>query len=684
MKYRLLVILFLTVITSGCAEWFYIDRPEDAFAYKEYNKAAELYQVDFEEEQDPFVKAEIAAKIGDAYRLSNKTILAEQWYQKALSFTKDQEVFFSYGLMQKSNEKYEAAQRTFREYALSNQLERAKAKLQIKSCQLALEWKAEETNYEVINLGEINSEYSDYAPVRYGEDRLLFSSARKEGTGDDILGWTGEYHSDLFVAPVLENGRFGKVKIFNDTICSPMSEGTATFSPDLKTIYFTRCGTDLYTNDFCKIFKSNQFSDGNWSVPTEVVLFNSDSLNIGQPFLSPDGQQLFFAANSPDAIGDKDLYVSRRKNDRWMTPENLGPGINTEGYEGFPYIHSDGKLYFASDGHLGMGGLDVFSAEKIGKTWGNVMNLKHPINSAADDFAIIFEPYLTPDEIDRIETKGYFSSTRRGGQGSDDIYKFVLGIPQEIEIDSTELVSVADSLERIRQQQITKYVIDVTVYDELLEFEDDPNSRVIEKRPLSNVVVEVLGLNEESFLAERLISNKKGETSLPVEINTELKITANKPNYFTQSKIVKTGGDLKDGNTNVIAVEIVLDKIFTQQEIVIDNIYYDLDAATLRSEALPILDELAELLRDNNSLIVEIGAHTDSRGSDRYNEDLSQRRAQSVVDYLISKKIASARLVARGYGETQLLNDCFNGVDCTEDEHQINRRTTFKVVGISN
>lgn len=674
-----LSILLLVVLFGGCKHWFYVQTAEDAFFSKEYTVAAKLYEEEYESSSDQFSKALTATKIGDAYRLANQTTKAEQWYNRALNFSNDSEVSYKYAQMLKSNEKYEEAKRVFNEYSYSNPLQRAKAKKQIRSCNLAMEWQEENTHIEIINLWDINSPNSDYAPVWYEGKALLFSSARADATGDKLMGWTGENPADLFVSKKLENNRFETPTILNDTICSVYSEGTATFTPDFKTIYFTRCGSDWERNDYCNIFRSHRSADGEWSPPQLVPLFDSDSLNVGQPFLSPDGKQLYFSADAPDSYGDKDLYVAQKIENRWSKPKNLGPAINTEGYEGFPYIHSDGKLYFASSGHMGMGGLDIFSVEKEGKTWSNVTNLQHPVNSAADDFSIVFDPYLDPSEIEKVETKGYFASTRKGGTGNDDLYQFVVTIPPPV-IEEPPVAEI-DTNQITEPEELTdKILLTVQVFSKKLSDPSNANSAVQGKEPISNAVVEILGLNEENYLAERLVSDGKGKSSLEIEVSSEYKITGSNNGYLANSTIITSKKDSKTGKTEEINVELILDKIFSQQEIVLDNIYYDLAKADIREDAKPVLDKLAEVLRDNPEIIVEFGAHTDSRGNKNYNQNLSQERAQSVVNYLITRQIPSQRLLAKGYGESLLVNDCFDGADCTEEEHQQNRRTTFKVV----
>ncbi len=675
---KLLLLCGLLIFASSCRAWFEVQDAATAYDSKEYFVAAKLYKLDYEKEKDDVEKAVLAERIGDCYRNANKTEEAETWYEKAIPFATNTEIVYKYGQMLKSNEKYDNAIQVFKEYSFSNPVERAKAKKQINSCILADKWQKEKSDFVVEAMPDLNSAYSDYAPVWLKESGLIFTSARETAKGEKLYGWTGEKHSDLFFAERQANNRFAPPISFSDTLNSVYNEGTLTFTPDFKSIYFTRCGSDDLIDNYCNLYYSTQNANGNWSKAERVPLFESDSINVGQPFLSPDGKILYFSADAPDSYGDKDIYMVKQSRDGWSYPKNLGPKINTNGYEGFPYIHTDGKLYFSSNGHSGMGGLDIFVAEPEGKKWGNVQNLQYPINSSADDFSLIFQPYILPEEMDKIKEKGYLSSTRKGGKGNDDIYQFVLTIPQEPEIvvDSSTIVS-KDTIKK----SIPKYVLEVEILENLYEDPDNPNSKNVGTFPLKNAIAEVLGLSFESTLSERLITNNKGKCSIELEENTEYKVTASNNAYLTQSKLIETKGNTAaNTQTQIIRLQFILEKIYRQQEIVIDNIYYDLDKADIRKDAEPVLNQVAELLKENPNIVVEFGSHTDSRGSDRYNLNLSQERAESVVNYLISQKINPNRLVPKGYGESNLVNDCVDGVQCSEEEHQQNRRTTFKVL----
>ena len=665
---------------SGCKTLF--QTPIDAkgaYESKQYTLAAELLAEEYRSETDLLKKSKMARQIGDCHRLANNTQQAEQWYLKALDYTDDPSLSFTYGLMLKANGKYDAAQRQFKDYALANPMDRTRATRELQACRQAIEWQKKPTDHKVTNAQSLNSSASDFAPVLYMKKRLVFTSARNEATGGATYGWTGEKHADLFEAQIAGEVFFKDITQFGDSINTPFNEGTATFSPDFREVYFTGCGSESSKDDYCKIYTSRKNADGKWLLPEPLFFFDADTVNEGQPYLTPDGTSLYFASDAPGGYGGKDIYVAQKQaGGTWGEPKNLGPAINTEGYEGFPFISADGKFYFASDGHMGMGGLDLFAAERVGKRWDNPQNLQAPLNSAADDFAIIFEPYIAPELMDSIEAAGYFCSSRTGGRGNDDIYRFVLSIPPPPEVkppDTTEIVQEKPPAPP------TVYLLTARVFQKQFEYEDNPESRYLGNVPLPDAQTEVLGLSSGSSLARRSITDQKGEYTLKVEPQSDYLVTGSKNGFFKKSLNATTKGkQAQPGDTVKVVVDLILDKVYKGREITLQNIYYDLDKWDIREDAKPTLNQLAQLLYENPNIKIRMGSHTDSRGSDAYNSELSQKRAQSAIDYLVSKGINPTRLEAKGYGETRLVNDCGNGSDCSEEEHQQNRRTTFEVI----
>ena len=319
---------------------------------------------------------------------------------------------------------------------------------------------------------------------------------------------------------------------------------------------------------------------------------------------------------------------------------------------------ADGKFYFSSNGQAGMGGLDIFSATKVGKQWMNPVNLRAPINSPADDFGLIFLP--VPDEKKKdIRQCGLFTSSRPGGKGNDDIYSFEL-------------------------PRIKLYQLEVLVKEKTFATPNDPNSAVTGTKSLPIAGVSVFDVTTfgKTDSLNKYIADAKGKIIFTIEPEKLLKLTASKNDYFSRSEnFSSVGFSTSENDTVKETVTIVLDKIYKDVQITLSNIYYDYNKWNIRPDAALVLDTLVTLLKENPTVNVELGSHTDSRGNDKFNLTLSQKRAQSCVDYLATHGIDKARLTAKGYGETMLVNNCGNGVNCTEAEHQKNRRTTFKVTG---
>lgn len=653
--YLISVILFF----SSCLITKPTKNGETLFAEKQYTLAAEMLKSEFNKESDPSLKAKKAFLIAECYRLSSETVPAEEWYKTAYGLNGESRSQYLYAMMEKSNEKYAEASATFTEYLKESPFDE-QARSEVEACNLALQWKNDKTSFTITGVDGLNSSSYDYAPVFYGKNGLVFTSDRANAAGNDIYGWTGEKFSDLFLAAKDGKGDYGNVTSFSEVLNSQFNEGAACFSKDFSECYFTRCGSNQTANDYCKIYYSYLNGDI-WSDPQVVPLFN-DSTNVSQPFLTADGKDLYVSSDADGGYGGKDLYVLTKTSEGWGNPLNLGPNVNTTGDETFPYIADDGKLYFASNGQMGMGGLDIFSASRVKSQWGNVQNLKAPINSGADDLAIIFDK-VSPQDQYKIKSQGYFVSNRPGGKGHDDIYHFV-------------------------EEKTKVYVVKGDVVEKIFEKENDPNSRVTGFKPMPDADVTLAIMDDNGALVSKsqkaVKSDKDGAFKYIVEAEKIYKVTGARPDYFSKSEQASTiGFTTVDKDTVTATVRIILDKIYKNVQVNLSNIYYDYDKANIRADAAKVLDTLVTLLKENPTVKVEIGSHTDSRGKDAYNMRLSQARAQSVVDYLVLNGIDVQRLSAKGYGETQPVNECVNGVKCTEEQYQENRRTTFKVLSES-
>ena len=476
------------------------------------------------------------------------------------------------------------------------------------------------------------------------------AQGRMESNGEIMDQWTGEKNSDLFQSAI-SNDAYGNPMSFSEVINSVYHEGTIAFHPNGNELVFTRCGDDDGKDDYCSLFISSKNDDGSWSNPIRLAMFD-EFANEGHPAYSTTGSRIYFSSDASRGYGGRDLYYSDRTNVGWGFPVNLGSEINTNGDEMYPFILENTTIFFASNGHLGMGGLDMFSSNSIDKKWSNVQNLRSPINSGADDFALVL---LESGE------EGYFSSTRIGGIGSDDIYFF-----QVTEIDLDGLVNEPIS-----------YVLDITVLENTY-LNDDANGSVTGERMLEGAHVEIIGVEKDIAI------EKESEVEMimvPID-EGDYRIVFSKPGYFSKTELVSTKNRFDDGSGEIhIPVSVILQPIVAEQEVVIENIYYDLDKSDIRPDAALELNNLVTLLQENPVVNIQIGAHTDAQGADAYNLDLSSRRAASVVSYLVQNGIRTDRLTSIGYGETQLVNDCVNGAQCSDEEHEENRRTTFKVVG---
>jgi peptidoglycan-associated lipoprotein len=654
---RGIFIIAFIVFIAGCKTPQQPIDGKTAYALKEYSTAPQLLQKDLGNEKDPAKKKEITYQIAESYRQYNNTTAAAEWYGKAADMGSEQ-ALYKLGEMQMMNEQYEEAIKTFNKYGAIDGMSKLTAEREIKNIQNALAWKQAFTKTSVSNLSYINSPQMDFSPVLY-KGRLVFSSSRNEAKGDFKNAWTGEKSADIFISDLNPNA---KAQSFSDSINTSNFEGTCTFSKKGDEIYFTRCPAydqrdpkaKITQNGYCHVFYS-RLSAGEWSEPEVVPLF-ADTVNVGQPALSRDGKILFVSSDLKAGFGGHDLYYFTKTDSGWSAPNNAGTYINSAGDEMFPWLDDRNNLYFASNGLPGMGGLDIFKAVKGKTLWHNPQNLRYPINSGADDYGLVIEKYKPANADDSILFAGYFTSTRAGGKGEDDIYRF-------------------------EDKWVNFFILRGRVLTKQFEDTTNPDSKVIGMLPVPGARVELRNPVTDTLIAFRNC-DRNGNYTFNLESETDYKLSASQAGFLNKKETTTTKGKRNQDSTYItIHKDIEIDRIFPERMIVIPNIYYDYDKATLRPESMAVLDSILVFFKDNKDLTIEIGSHTDSRGSDAYNLKLSQARAQSVVDYLIGKGIAQDRLVAVGYGETRLVNRCSNGVDCTEEEHQKNRRTTFRIIG---
>lgn len=603
---------------------FEIQRADVFFNNKKYNTAANFYKKVYPKIKEEDKKNSVLFKIAESYRLSNNFKQAINWYEQLIN-TKypDPKILYSYGLLLKNYERYGDAARMFGDYLFEIPGDK-NAQREIDACKAAQAWKTNPQKFNIINVKSINTEFSDYAPF-VAANKLFWSSSRSEATGNIIFEWTGQKCSDIFEA-TLKNEIIGDVQKPRGLINGNFNDGVLWVDSAITTMYFTQCNGADGKGENCKIYVSYNQNE-QWTAP-EALPFCSDSFTTGHPSFTPDGRKMFFASNMPGGYGEKDIYSVDYNpiTKKWGTPKNLGATVNTIEDDMYPSIHSDGRIFFASKGHLSMGGLDLFYTIDSAGEYTPAINLGSPINSGGDDFGITFTPTNS-------NTYAYFSSNRVGGVGDDDIYK----------------IEIKPFL----------FLVKGKVYN------SEDNS------PINNVQVELSGLPQL-----KIKTDNNGEFVAEIELNKTTELLASKAEYFKSTPIyISSKSVIAD---TVVQLNIPLTPIPDENvELTLKGILYDLDKYDIRPDAAKVLDSLIIILKNNPTLVIEIASHTDSRADDDYNMKLSLKRAQSCMNYLIAKGIPKARLKAVGYGETRPINDCD---DCTEEEHQQNRRTTFRVL----
>jgi peptidoglycan-associated lipoprotein len=652
MKQLILLIIFLIVVTvpEASAQKRKSEKAYSAYTAGEYYDAIDLFKDAYSKtkKSDKNSRTEMVFMIAECYRLTNDPKNAETWYKLAVksSYSKPEAQYYLAESLKK-NGKYSLAIDEFKKYRQIAPSD-ARADQEIRSCELAVEWLRNPEAYKVEDLKDINSKESDFSPA-YGRDdfsMIYFTSSRDGVTGKKTHGATGQNFTDIFESRVDKKSKWS-TPVPVETINSEFEEGTPSFSSDYKELYFTRCEAGKREKKGCIIMNSKRTGD-KWSDPKNIQIL-PDSLVAAHPSISKDGLTLYFVSDLPGGYGKKDIWKATRLRvgDTWSKPVNLGPDINTSGDELFPYIRDDGTLYFSSDGLIGMGGLDIFKAKPQPDGSWNVQNMKPPINSFADDFGIAFEGE---------NEKGIFSSTRKG-KGNDDLYSFEL---PPLKFNVTGLVK------------------------------DEKTGSAI-----TASTVQLIASDGSNLQAE---TGSGGDFKFALKANVDYIFLASKRGYLNGKEKETTKGQDK---SREFMVTILLTPV--DRPIDLPNILYDFDKWDLRPESMVSLDKLVETLIDNPTVTIEIMSHTDTRNTEEYNLILSQKRAQSVVDYLVTKGIEIERLTARGYGKsstkivdatiaaqypflktgTQLTEQLVNSLPNDEQKeiaHQINRRTEFKVM----
>lgn len=649
----IIVCLLLTAVAAGCRTPK-LSEADAQFQQGEYYDASVTYKKVYnklrKKEERP-QRGEVAFKMGRCYRLLNMSARASAAFQNALRYEyPDSTTHFMLAQALHADGKYAAALRSYDKY-LEFCPDDSLAINCAEGCRTAQEIRARGSRYVVKQAKLFNSRRADFCPMYLGADcdQIYYTSTTEKATGDKKSEITGMKNADVFFSKKNEKGEWERPEPVEGELNTEFDEGIVAFSPDAQTMYLTKARRELNAPTSVEIYTSTR-SDAKWSAPVKFEITADTLSTFGHPAVSPDGEYLYFVSDMPGGYGGKDIWRISLK-ERQGSLVNLGPDINTEGNDDFPYVRSDGSLYFSSDGHPGMGGLDIFRATAVGDPadlrW-KVENMGFPINSASDDFGITFGK----------GEDGFFSSNRGDARGYDHIYSF--------EYDPVRIA------------------IEGLVMDK-------------DEEPVKNAIIRIVG-NDGSNQKE--VARDDGSFSFALQRGVKYVMLAGAKGYLNQKQEFASDSTMEDAN---YWVEFILPSI--SKPSVVENIFYDYDKADLRPESKTALNELIAVLHDNPNVTIEMASHTDRWGSDAYNINLSERRAKSVVDYLVENGISRDRLQPHGYGKSRpktvtkriarlypqfkegdILTEEFIKTLSEEDQQaadQINRRTEFSVLSLT-
>lgn len=623
-----------------------ISKADEYFNKMWYAEAAELYEQALN--KDPYnYSPEVLQKAGDAHYYNTNMEHAYKWYNILYEKYGDElsaENIFKYAHTLKGTGKYGRAKRLMRLYEKKSN---SVVGMDNKQREAVLDQLLSASNqFDIKNLN-INSVYSDFSPVFYTDDEVVFTSAADSSIFNTRkYKWNNQPYLDLYTAKLnKESQELVNARKLSKKVNTKYHEASVAFTPDRTTMYFTRnnYGKKLKRDNkgvnHLKIYKSN-LVDGEWTEATEVP-FNSDNYSTGHPAISPDGKKMYFVSDMPGSIGETDIFVvDLLENGQFSEPRNLGPSINTEQKEMFPFVNEK-KLYFSSNGYVGMGGLDVYEAS-FNEDGGfeEVKNVGQPVNSNKDDFS-----YIVNEETQI----GYFASNRAGGKGDDDIYSFKRLVVEEVPTNQNVIAGV---------------VTDLVTGDHM-----------------PTALVELL--DENNIKLKETVTDEDGSFSFnDLEPNTTYKIRTVQDTFHDEeievatidNDTVATNVQMRKLN-EMIALENGVKKLKTEM------IHFNFDKFNIRTDAAKELDKLVSVMNEYPEMVIKIESHTDSRGSAVYNKYLSDKRAKATRDYIISQGISADRIEsAMGYGEEKLLNECNGSVPCSEEEHYLNRRSEFIIV----
>jgi outer membrane protein OmpA-like peptidoglycan-associated protein/tetratricopeptide (TPR) repeat protein len=729
----ILMMLFLMCFSlSGIAQSAAEKQADIAFANFNYSQAAEYYEKALKRDPGNYL---IQEKIGDCYRRLNMPTQAIEWYEPLVDMPNaSADLFFKYAQAKQQLGEYEAAALYYEKFAKKDPQD-DRAELFKDFLPRVTMLGIENPNIEVLALSGLNTDNMEFGPVLLGDNIIFTSNRPVSGPVSRKDLWTDAGFLHLYISYNAGAGEFSEPERLEfEKAEGNLHEGPASATKDGVFMYFTKSpksskrGKDgaLHLNIFqAKLYESA----GKW-VDFKSLSINSKDFTSAHPAVSPDGETMFFMSNHEGGYGGADLYVSYRQGSTWGAPQNLGPGVNTAGNEMFPYLSEEGVLYFASDGRVGLGGLDIYSATFNGGLWGNVKNLGAPINSASDDFTYC-------EESDG--KLGYFASNR---YGNDDLYKFEVsktaGRKVDVIVMDREGVNMLSDVQvALKEDGREKYTaLSMTDDKGMVRFTVDPSRVYVleaekdgfpkttwkftpsESQHSQSIIIK-MGTKQEGvapsadYLVEVSVKDRTGQTDIegatvqvldlsngellegmtdkrgiiffPLNPRRDYEITASYEDpetgtgFFSTGELMTTTGKKAPA---YIYTHLVMDKLEKDAIIELPGIEYPYDEAIITDSAARVLNQVVAKMKQYPNMVIELRAHTDCTGDEKYNEILSQKRAQAAVDYIVSKGIDASRISAGGYGESLPKVECNPCSSCSEATHQKNRRTEFKVISL--
>jgi peptidoglycan-associated lipoprotein len=642
------IVIAILLLTLTVKAQYVLKEADTQFELFNYNKAIELYQKAYHKKETLHAAERLAA----SYRLMDNYQEAEKWYAIASALPKSPaENTLYYAKALQSNSKYEEAKTAYQKYiSLKPEVSTAQQQIWLASCDSAQYWIKNPVLATLVNEKGLNSVGSDWGAVAYQQGIVFTSDRNFPGSTKGLkskpflkfdgstklpdpasYGWTGNEYLRLYE----KAGANDSLKAFALNAETNYHIGAATFTADGNTAYFTltripkkiirKKGEPGTIN--LEIYSSSKNADGIWGKPVPFKYNKVNEWSVGDPAISADGNLLYFVSTMPGGKGGTDIYsLVKNADGSWADAINVA-AVNTNGNERNPFAAADGNFYFSSDGLIGMGGLDIYKAKQIPAGLDKPLNLGYPINSPQDDFAF----------NKGLKGTGFMASNRPGGTGNDDIYSFTV-------------------------RMVINFNLEGIVYDRKTN------------QPVGGALVTLTKQGGGNLTA---VTSSPGNFKFKLDQDADYLLKAEKAAYSSDAVTVTT---MNLNSSSTLRKDLFLETIVLNKPIRIENIYYDFDKSNIRPDAARELDKLISTMKTNETIGVELSSYTDSRGRDEYNQWLSQKRANSAVQYIISNGIDKSRITGRGYGETQLLNRCTNGVKCTEAMHQLNRRTEFKVV----